>query len=76
MRTAARTRLGLDPDRPTLLVFGGSQGAQSINRAVVAAHPRWSRHDLQVLHAAGTRDYPAAARGWEVARTQGRRPVT
>jgi UDP-N-acetylglucosamine--N-acetylmuramyl-(pentapeptide) pyrophosphoryl-undecaprenol N-acetylglucosamine transferase len=70
MRAAARTRFGLDPDRPTLLVFGGSQGAQSINRAVVAAHPRWSSPDLQVLHAAGSRDYPAAARGWEVTRTK------
>ena len=70
MRAAARERLGLAPDRPTLLVFGGSQGAQSINRAVVAAHPRWSSQDLQVLHAAGARDYPASARGWEVARTK------
>jgi UDP-N-acetylglucosamine--N-acetylmuramyl-(pentapeptide) pyrophosphoryl-undecaprenol N-acetylglucosamine transferase len=69
-RAAARARFGLAPDRPTLLVFGGSQGARSINRAVVAAHPRWSGGDLQVLHAAGTRDYPAAARGWEVARAE------
>lgn len=69
-QAAARERFGLAPDRPTLLVFGGSQGAQSINRAVVAAHPRWSSQDLQVLHAAGSRDYPAAARGWESARTK------
>jgi UDP-N-acetylglucosamine--N-acetylmuramyl-(pentapeptide) pyrophosphoryl-undecaprenol N-acetylglucosamine transferase len=70
MRAAARDRLGLDPARPTLLVFGGSQGAQSINRAVVAAHALWGSQDLQVLHAAGTRDYGAAARGWEVARSK------
>jgi UDP-N-acetylglucosamine--N-acetylmuramyl-(pentapeptide) pyrophosphoryl-undecaprenol N-acetylglucosamine transferase len=69
-RAAARERFGLAPDRPTLLVFGGSQGARSVNRAVVAAHPRWSGRDLQVLHAAGTGDYPAAARGWEVARAE------
>jgi UDP-N-acetylglucosamine--N-acetylmuramyl-(pentapeptide) pyrophosphoryl-undecaprenol N-acetylglucosamine transferase len=73
-RAAARERFGLDPDRPTLLVFGGSQGAQSINRAVVGAHPRWSSQDLQILHAAGTRDYPAAARGWELARSKAAGP--
>lgn len=28
----ARHYFGLDPDRPTLLVFGGSQGARAINR--------------------------------------------
>ena len=30
----ARTRLNLDPDEPVLLVFGGSQGARSINQAI------------------------------------------
>jgi UDP-N-acetylglucosamine--N-acetylmuramyl-(pentapeptide) pyrophosphoryl-undecaprenol N-acetylglucosamine transferase len=33
-RTAAIQAWGLDPDLPTLFVFGGSQGAQSLNRAV------------------------------------------
>lgn len=32
---AARTSLGLDPDRPTLLVTGASQGARSIDRFMV-----------------------------------------
>ena len=35
-RTEARAAFGLDADRPTLLVFGGSQGAASLNRAAVA----------------------------------------
>lgn len=48
--------LGLTADLPVLLVFGGSRGARSINRAVIAALP-----DLlprcQVVHAAGNLDW-------------------
>jgi UDP-N-acetylglucosamine--N-acetylmuramyl-(pentapeptide) pyrophosphoryl-undecaprenol N-acetylglucosamine transferase len=54
----ARKRLGLDPSRTTILVFGGSQGARSINVAVSAMV---SRRRLpatwQVLHIAGERDH-------------------
>ena len=32
-------QLNLDPDLPTLLVFGGSKGARSINRALIAILP-------------------------------------
>ncbi len=35
-RTEARRLLGLDPEEKTLLVFGGSRGARSINQALVA----------------------------------------
>lgn len=34
---AARSAYGLDPRRPTVLVFGGSQGARALNQAVDAA---------------------------------------
>src|SRR2546426_11982269 len=37
---AARRSLGLDPDRPTVLVFGGSQGSLALNYAVAAALER------------------------------------
>jgi UDP-N-acetylglucosamine--N-acetylmuramyl-(pentapeptide) pyrophosphoryl-undecaprenol N-acetylglucosamine transferase len=54
-RAAARRRFGIDPDEPCVLVFGGSQGARSINRAAVEA---FSGARFHVLHAAGTRDLP------------------
>ena len=52
-RTQARAEFGLDADRPTLLVFGGSQGAASLNRAVVAAADALTAAGIQVLHARG-----------------------
>lgn len=33
-RSEARLRFGLDPERPTILATGGSQGARAINRAL------------------------------------------
>lgn len=74
-RTAAAERLGLDPDLPTLLVFGGSQGAQRINDAIIGAHTRWPEPRPQVLHATGKRGFAAAREAWdeaEAARPGGR----
>ncbi len=44
---------------PTLLVFGGSQGARAINQAVTAAVPEVLRQipNLRVVHQTGERDY-------------------
>jgi UDP-N-acetylglucosamine--N-acetylmuramyl-(pentapeptide) pyrophosphoryl-undecaprenol N-acetylglucosamine transferase len=44
--------------RPTLLVFGGSQGAHAINEAVVHALPmlREELPDLRIIHQTGERD--------------------
>ncbi len=67
-RAAALEAFGLDPERRTVLVFGGSQGARSINRAIVDAHERWGDRPVQVLHATGVVGYTAAARAWEEAR--------
>jgi UDP-N-acetylglucosamine--N-acetylmuramyl-(pentapeptide) pyrophosphoryl-undecaprenol N-acetylglucosamine transferase len=52
-RQEARDRFGLDLDRPTLLVFGGSQGARRINEAVLGAAHALATAGVQVLHAAG-----------------------
>ncbi len=53
LRGEARKRFGLDADRPTLLVTGGSQGARRINQAVSAASRDLADSGVQVLHAAG-----------------------
>ena len=50
----ARTRLGLEKEGVVLLVFGGSQGARSLNRALHELLPRLLRMGVQVLHAYGT----------------------
>src|SRR6476619_6586560 len=44
---------------PALLVFGGSQGAQAINQAMVAAAPEVLRQipQLRITHQTGERDY-------------------
>ncbi len=52
-RTGARATLGLDADRPTLLVTGGSQGARRINQAVSGASRALLDAGVQVLHHAG-----------------------
>lgn len=45
--------LALDPERPTLLVAGASQGATSINRALVEALPGWADKEWNILHLTG-----------------------
>jgi UDP-N-acetylglucosamine--N-acetylmuramyl-(pentapeptide) pyrophosphoryl-undecaprenol N-acetylglucosamine transferase len=48
----------LEEARKTLAVFGGSQGAASLNRAVIEAIPIWrDRDDLQVVHSVGSDKY-------------------
>ncbi len=52
-RAEAREAFGLDPERPTLLVTGGSQGARRLNEAVAGAAPALADAGVQVLHVAG-----------------------
>jgi UDP-N-acetylglucosamine--N-acetylmuramyl-(pentapeptide) pyrophosphoryl-undecaprenol N-acetylglucosamine transferase len=51
----ARAHFGLRPDLPVLLVTGGSQGAASLNRAVLGAAPAIMSVGVQVLHIVGPR---------------------
>ncbi len=52
-RAEARASFGLDPDRPTLLVTGGSQGARRINASISGAAPALASGGVQVLHVVG-----------------------
>jgi UDP-N-acetylglucosamine--N-acetylmuramyl-(pentapeptide) pyrophosphoryl-undecaprenol N-acetylglucosamine transferase len=56
MRERARLHFGLDPHRPTLFVFGASQGARSINLAVAGAAKALTEGGVQVLHVIGARN--------------------
>ena len=63
-RSAARKRFGIPADDRCLLIFGGSLGALSINRAAAAAFGPGgpgAERDFHVLHITGTRDHPELA---------------
>lgn len=53
LRPRALARYGLEPDRLTLGVFGGSLGARAINDAVSAMLAAWNGPPLQVVHLVG-----------------------
>lgn len=51
------TEYGLKDEVPTLMIFGGSQGAPKINQTVVDAIPEFNKRDYQVLFATGQKRY-------------------
>ena len=55
-RAEGRATFGLDPAKPCLFVFGGSQGARRINEAVTTAAPTLAAAGVQVLHATGAKN--------------------
>ena len=57
-RETGAAHLRLDPDKLTLLVSGGSRGAQSINQAMAEVLTRLvDRADIQVIWSTGTATY-------------------
>ncbi|BBY83268.1 UDP-N-acetylglucosamine--N-acetylmuramyl-(pentapeptide) pyrophosphoryl-undecaprenol N-acetylglucosamine transferase [Mycolicibacterium pulveris] len=56
LRAEARAHFGFADDAKVLLVFGGSQGAQSLNRAVAAAAKDLAAAGVSVLHAHGKKN--------------------
>jgi len=55
-REKATQRFGLDPNKPVLLVTGGSQGARSINMAVLK-HLNELLEVAQIIHITGSLDW-------------------
>jgi UDP-N-acetylglucosamine--N-acetylmuramyl-(pentapeptide) pyrophosphoryl-undecaprenol N-acetylglucosamine transferase len=58
---------------PTLLVFGGSQGARAINQAMIESLPglRERVRDLRIVHQTGQRDYDTVLAAYEKAGASG-----
>lgn len=51
------SQIGLKDDLPTLMIFGGSQGAPKINQSVVEAIPTFNQRPYQVIFATGQKRY-------------------
>ncbi len=66
-KAEARAAFGLNPEAPTLLVMGGSQGAAGINQLIFRAAPHLRDFrsaaglPLQIIHLTGERDDNLAA---------------
>lgn len=57
-RKIAATEFGLDPEKRTLLVTGGSRGALSINKAVIHLLTKLEEYpDVQIIWATGSATY-------------------
>jgi len=57
-REKALEVFGLRPERKTLLVMGGSQGAHGINQALADGLPSLKDLPIQVVHLSGAQDEP------------------
>lgn len=67
-RPGSVKRLGMEPDKFTVLVIGGSQGARGLNEKFIAAiggMDEDARKGLQVIHITGLSDYPNAVKEYE-----------
>jgi len=65
-REESAAYFGLDPNKKTLLVSGGSRGAKSINEAMAKSYQRLLEdEDLQIIHSTGTKWYEDTLRSIE-----------
>jgi UDP-N-acetylglucosamine--N-acetylmuramyl-(pentapeptide) pyrophosphoryl-undecaprenol N-acetylglucosamine transferase len=67
-RDAAKCRatLGLEPDRPTILVVGGSQGATGLNEMILSALALLAGKHWQWLHLTGANDFEKVKQAYAV----------
>lgn len=70
-REATYSKFGLSPNRKTVFVMGGSQGAHAINKAMGAALPQLSAFAdrLQVVHQTGATDAEAVQAAYQAQQT-------
>lgn len=70
---ACRASLGLDPQRPMLLVVGGSQGASGINDLVIKSLPIFAKvaPNLQWFHLAGPKDSEKVQQAYKTLKLKG-----
>jgi UDP-N-acetylglucosamine--N-acetylmuramyl-(pentapeptide) pyrophosphoryl-undecaprenol N-acetylglucosamine transferase len=54
---ACRVALGLEPDRPVILVVGGSQGASGLNEMILSVLSLLTAKNWQWLHLTGANDF-------------------
>lgn len=64
-RLTALETFRLEPDRRTLLVMGGSQGASGLNQALFKCAPLLREHAIQIIHLTGERDDRLAAANYQ-----------
>ncbi len=64
-KQAALERLKLKPDKFTLLAFGGSRGALSINKAMLEVAERYQDSDIQLIWITGEANYEECCRDIE-----------
>lgn len=50
-------KLGFNPDKPTVLIFGGSQGAKAINDAIIPIINEKKNKNYQIMWAPGPKQY-------------------
>ncbi|MBO0467715.1 undecaprenyldiphospho-muramoylpentapeptide beta-N-acetylglucosaminyltransferase [Enterococcus plantarum] len=56
-KTDVLKEYGLDPNKKTVVIFGGSRGALKINQAFIEAFSLFEQREYQVLYASGERYY-------------------
>ena len=52
-----KRKIGFDERKPIILVFGGSQGAQAINEAIIGIAKKKLNKDYQIMWATGPKQY-------------------
>ncbi|OGR68670.1 MAG: undecaprenyldiphospho-muramoylpentapeptide beta-N-acetylglucosaminyltransferase [Elusimicrobia bacterium GWC2_61_19] len=71
-RAAARSELGLEPEKFTALVFGGSQGARRLNAAFINS-VKALKGDMQAVHITGRNNFSTVKAAYEQAGLEGAR---